>query len=346
MKAMILGAGIGSRLDPLTRSLPKPLVPIVGTPVMGHLIHLLRSHGVSEIMVNVQYLGDRIINTLQSHPAEYQIPVHFSREDKLWGDAGGVKRVEDFFRDGRNEPFLVIGGDDLTDTDISRIVTQHKQSGAIATLGVTPVDDPSEYGIVVQDGNGFITRFQEKPKSGEAFSNLANTGIYVFDPRVFDFIPEGTFYGFGNNVFPALMEQGEKMYAVPSEAFWKDVGNLAIYRQAQKDVMDGTCAATIPAQQTGEKMWVHETAMVSGSAVGPCVVCARARVEGSISDYTVVGEGAVVEAGATVKNSILWDGATVKAGTYLENSVVGTGVSVSSSHGLFNALAVEAVRPS
>ena len=262
MKAMILGAGIGSRLDPLTRSLPKPLVPIVGTPVMGHLIHLLRSHGITEIMVNVQYLGDRIIETLQNHSAEYQIPIHFSREDKLWGDAGGVKRAESFFRDGTENPFLVIGGDDLTDTDISRIVAAHKQSGAIATLGVTPVDDPSEYGIVVQDDNGFITRFQEKPKHGEAFSNLANTGIYVFNQRVFDFIPEGTFYGFGNNVFPALMEAGEKMYAVPSEAFWKDVGNLAIYRQAQKDVMDARCAVTFPAPQTGEKMWVHPSATV------------------------------------------------------------------------------------
>ena len=139
MKAMILGAGIGSRLDPLTRSLPKPLVPIVGTPVMGHLIHLLKKHGITEIMVNVQYLGDRIVQIIEAGASEYGIPVHFSREDKLWGDAGGVKRVESFFRDGSGEPFLVIGGDDLTDTDISRIVSGHKQSGAVATLGVTPV---------------------------------------------------------------------------------------------------------------------------------------------------------------------------------------------------------------
>ncbi len=346
MKAMILGAGIGSRLDPLTRSLPKPLVPIVGTPVMGHLINLLKNYGVTEIMVNVQYLGDRIIETIGDGSA-YGVTVHYSREDKLWGDAGGVKRVESFFRDGSGEPFLVVGGDDLTDTDIGRVVAAHKTSGAVATLGVTPVDDPSEYGIVVQDDNGFITRFQEKPKKGEAFSNLANTGIYVFSERVFDFIPEGTFFGFGNNVFPALMEANERMYAVPSDAYWKDVGNLAIYWQSQKDAMDGACAVTFPGERVGEKTWVHGTATVEsgGEIVGPCVVCENARIAGSVGDYSVVGKGAVVEAGAVVKNSILWDGAVVKGGTYVENCVVGTGVSVASSHGLFNALAVESSRP-
>ena len=349
MKAMILGAGIGSRLDPLTRSLPKPLVPIVGRPVMGHLVNLLRKHGVTEIMVNVQYLGQRIVDTL-GEGGDYGIPIHYSFEQALCGDAGGVKRVEGFFRSGEasgDDTFLVIGGDDLTDTDIGRIVAAHKAAGATATLGVTPVDDPSEYGIVVQDERGFITRFQEKPKHGEAFSNLANTGIYVFQTRVFDFIPPDTFFGFGNNVFPALMEKGEPMFAVASDAYWKDVGNLAIYRQAQRDCMDGKCAIDFGLPQTGDKIWQAEGAIIEAGATieGPVVVCAGAHVAGAISDYTVVGKGAVIEAGATVKNSVLWDGAVVKAGTYLENCVVGLGVTVQSSHGIFNGLAVEAKRP-
>jgi NDP-sugar pyrophosphorylase family protein len=328
---MILGAGIGSRLDPLTRSLPKPLVPVVGTPVMGHLIRLLKKHGVTDIMVNVQYLGQKIIETLGDGSA-YGVPIHYSREDKLWGDAGGVKRVESFFRDGGgDDTFLVIGGDDLTDTDISRIVRGHKESGAVATLGVTPVEDPSEYGIVVQDEKGFITRFQEKPKRGEAFSNLANTGIYVFNTRVFEYIPAETFFGFGNNVFPALMEKAEPMFAVPSDAYWKDVGNLAIYRQAQRDCIDGAVQVELSAGARIENQ---------------CVICAGAQVDGEISEYTVVGAHAVVESGATVKNSILWDGAVVKSGTYLENCVVGDGVTVHSSHGIFNGLIVEPKRPS
>src|SRR5687768_13346838 len=133
MKAMILGAGIGSRLDPLTRSLPKPLVPIVGKPVMGHLVDLLKKHGVTEIMVNVQYLGQTIIDTL-GDGSLYGIPIHYSREDKLWGDAGGVKRTEAFFREGSDadDTFLVIGGDDLTDTNLTTIIAAHKEKGAVA----------------------------------------------------------------------------------------------------------------------------------------------------------------------------------------------------------------------
>jgi NDP-sugar pyrophosphorylase family protein len=330
MKAMILGAGVGSRLDPLTRSLPKPIVPVVGKPVMGHIIDHLRHTGITDIIVNVQYLGDKIVETIGDGSA-YGVKVTYSYEDQLWGDAGGLKLVEEFFRSDDDDTLLVVGGDDLTDTDIGKIISDHRQKGAMATIGVTPVPDPSQFGICVTDDQGFITRFQEKPAPGTAFSNLANTGIYVFNLKVFDYIPAGAFYGFGKDVLPGMLAAGEPMLAVPSDAYWQDVGNLVIYRQAQRDVIDGKVKVDLP---------------VGATLKDTCVICAGATVSGEISDYTVVGAGATVEAGAVVKNSILWDGAVVKAGTYLENSVVGTGVTVSSSHGLFNALAVEAKRPS
>ena len=345
---MILGAGIGSRLDPLTRSLPKPLVPIVGKPVMGHLIDLLKRHGVTEIMVNVQYLGHKIQEEI-GDGSRYGVPVRFSVEEELCGDAGGVKRCENFFREGDEETFLVIGGDDLTDTDIGRVVREHKEKGATATLAVTPVDDPSEYGIVVQDEQGFITRFQEKPKAGEAFSNLANTGIYVFHTKVFDFIPAGQFFGFGNNVFPLLQERGEPMLAVASDAYWKDVGNLAIYRQAQRDCMDGKCYVEFPVPKVGENppQWMSVSVLRGSAPTGPVVVGENCHIASGaiIDDYTVLGRGCVIGRGATVRNSILWDGSEVVDGTYLENCVVGEGVKVQSSHGIFNGLIVEPKRP-
>lgn len=348
MKAMILGAGIGSRLDPLTRSLPKPLVPIVGKPVMGHLIDLLRRHGVSEIMVNVQYLGHKIRETI-GDGAAYGVRVHYSVEEALCGDAGGVKRVEGFFRDGGgDDTFLVLGGDDLTDTDIGRVVAFHKEKQATATLAVTPVEDPSEYGIVVTGEDGYITRFQEKPKPGEAFSNLANTGIYVFNTRVFDFIPEATFFGFGNNVFPALMQAGEPMAAVASDAYWKDVGNLAIYRQAQRDCMDGKCRVEFPVPQRQPGLWSGKSSISDNDAPEtPVVIGEDCHIADSarVGSYSVLGNGCAVHDGATVVNSILWDGAVVKAGTYLENCVVGAGVAVESSHGIFNGLIVDPRRP-
>ncbi len=350
---MILGAGIGSRLDPLTRSLPKPLVPIVGKPVMGHLLDLLARHGISDVMVNVQYLGHKIQESIGDGSA-YGMRVSYSVEQELCGDAGGVKRVEAFFRnpDDPTEPFLVLGGDDLTDTDLSRLIAFHQDKGATATLAVTPVDDPSEYGIVVLDdaNGGRITRFQEKPKPGEAFSNLANTGIYCFQPKVFDYIPAGTFFGFGNNVFPALMNAGEIVAGLPSNAYWKDVGNLAIYRQAQRDCMDGKCNVEFgvsPMRKAYPGQWVDVDALIIPGAelVGPVVIGSNAHIEGNVKDYSVVGEKSVVEVGATIVNSILWPGAVVKAGTHLENCVVGEGVTVQSSHAIFNGLIVDPHRP-
>lgn len=344
---MILGAGIGSRLDPLTRSLPKPLVPVVGKPVIGHLVDLLRRHGIDEIMVNVQYLGHKIQQALGDGSA-YGVRVYYSLEEQLCGDAGGVKRVEAFFRDGSDDPFVVIGGDDLTDTDVGRVVQQHRENEATATLAVTPVDDPSEYGIVVQNEAGFITRFQEKPAPGTAFSNLANTGIYVFHPKIFDFIPPATFFGFGNNVFPLLMERGEPMLAVSSDAYWKDVGNLAIYRQAQRDCIDGKVGVQFPVPERAPKFWAGENIDYSHSVplVGGLVIGDGCRIApNAVNDYSVLGKRCVVEEGAVVVNSVLWDGAVVKAGTYLENCVVGENVTVQSSHGIFNGLIVEPKRP-
>lgn len=326
---MILGAGIGSRLDPLTRSLPKPIVPIVGKPVMGHIIDHLRHYGITEIMVNVQYLGHKIVEVLGDGSA-YGVSISYSHEDKLWGDAGGLKRCEAFFRDGSDDTLMVVGGDDLSDMDFGAVIAAHKEKNATATIGVKPVEDPSAFGIAVTDSAGFITRFQEKPKPGTAFSNLANTGVYVFNTSVFDTIPAETFYGFGNNVLPGLLAAGKPLVAVPSESYWEDVGNLMIYRKAQRDCLDGAVKVTFP-----EGTRVNEN----------CYVVSGATVAGEISDYTVVGKNAIIEAGAVVKNSILWDGAVVTAGTYLENCVVGSGVTVSSSHGVFNGLIVEQHRP-
>lgn len=327
MKAMILGAGVGSRLDPLTRSLPKPAVPVVGKPVIGHICDLLRRHGVTEIVINVHYLADRLISAVGDGSA-YGVKIAYAREDRLWGDAGGLKRVADFF--AGEEQILVLGGDDLTDMDIGAIVRAHHEKNSVATIGVTPVEETREFGVAVVNDEGIISAFQEKPKPEEALSNLANTGIYVFHPKVLDFIPENTFYGLGRDVLPGLLAAGERLVAVPSDAYWRDVGNLAVYKKAQRDILDGRVFAELP---------------VGAAREGDVVLCAGSDVRGKVEGYSVIGAGAVVEAGAVVRDSILWDGAVVKAGTYLENGIVGAGVSVSCSHGAFGGIFVDADRP-
>ncbi len=324
---MILGAGVGSRLDPLTRSLPKPAVPLVGKPVIGHLCDLLRRHGFDEIVINVQYLADKLIETV-GDGSNYGVKITYAREDKLWGDAGGLKRVSEFF--AGEKQILVIGGDDLTDMDISKIVRTHHEKNAMATIGVTPVEETREFGVAVMDGDGIISSFQEKPLPEDAKSNLANTGIYVFHPKVLDFIPENTFYGLGKDVLPGLLSAGERLVGVPSGAYWKDVGSLPVYRQSHLDILDGVVHAELP---------------VGATRSGNVVVCAGAEVHGAVEGYTIVGAGAVVEAGARVIDSILWDGAVVKSGTHLESCIVGSGVEVFCSHGAFGGIFVEKNRP-
>lgn len=329
MKAMVLGAGLGSRLDPLTRSVPKPMVPVVGKPVLGHILDHLRQIGVRDVIVNAQYLHD-VLATKIGDGSAYGVNVTLAVETELCGDAGGLKRVQSFFDDGTGDPFLVIGGDDLTDIDLEALIKFHVDRNAVATMPVKRVADTSQFGIAVVSDDGLVQRFQEKPKPEEAFSNLANTGMYVFSPEVFNHIPEGQFYGVGNNVLPDLLAKGLRVAAMETTRYWMDVGNVEVYRQAQRDVIDGLVHAELP---TG------------ASRIGDCIVCEGAIVEGTINDHSVIGHGAIVEAGAVVRNSVLWDGAVVKSGTTLENCIVGENVTVSTSHTVFSGIIVEGKRP-
>lgn len=329
MKAMVLGAGLGSRLDPLTRSVPKPMVPVVGKPVLGHILDHLRQIGVRDVVVNAQYLHDVLAAKIGDGSA-YGVNVTLAIENELCGDAGGLKRVQSFFDDGSGDPFLVIGGDDLTDIDLEALVEFHVSRNAVATMPVKRVTDTSQFGIAVVDENGLVQRFQEKPKPEEAFSNLANTGMYVFSPEVFNHIPSGEFYGVGNNVLPALLQAGMRVAAMETDRYWMDVGNVAVYRQAQRDVIDGL---------------VHVELPVGAIRIDNNIICSGSRIEGTVEDQSVIGHNVIIESGATVRNSILWDGAFVASGTTLENCIVGEGVTVSSNRTIFGGIIVEGNRP-
>ncbi|HSV74663.1 MAG TPA: NDP-sugar synthase [Chthonomonadales bacterium] len=344
MKAMILAAGIGSRLDPLTRNLPKPLVPIVNRPVMEHIMHLLRRHGFTDVMVNLHYLGSQIEEHF-GDGTRFGVRITYSREDELWGDAGSVKRVEEFFRD---DTFLVIGGDDLSDVDLTRLVKTHRDKRALSTIALSLVDDPSEYGIVLMNEEGRITRFVEKPKGEVIFSNTANTGLYVFEPEVFDLIPRNTFYLFGKSFFPQMLEQKRPLYGHLTAAYWKDVGNLELYRQTHVDALAGRCAIEFPMKEVRKYVWMADDADVDPSAeIGyPVVIGQGCRIEADakVLENSVIGNGCAVERGAVVRQSILWDGAVVMRDTWLERCVVGRGCSVKSSAAIFDGVIVDPIR--
>ena len=343
MKAMILAAGVGSRLDPLTRNLPKPMVPIINKPVMEHIVELLARNGFSHIMVNLYYHGEQIQDYF-GDGSKWGVEIQYSIEDRLWGDAGSVKRCEDFFDD----TFLVIGGDDLADVDLKRLVKNHREHKAMCTIALSLVDDPSEYGIVLINEKGKITRFLEKPKGEVIFSNMANTGVYIFEPEIFELIPKGVTYGFGHNVFPLLLEQKRRFYGYLTSSYWRDVGNLKQYQETHRDALQGRVIMKFPIPEVKKYVWIGENANIHPSAeIGyPVVIGNNCTIEANakVLENSVVGDNCVVEEDAVVRDSILWEGARVMRQTMLERCVVGTGCQVKSNAAVFDGVIVDPVR--
>jgi NDP-sugar pyrophosphorylase family protein len=341
---MILAAGVGSRLDPLTRNLPKPLVPIVNRPVMEHIIELLRKHGFNEIMINLHYLGDQI-ESYFGNGDRLGVEIHWSHEDQLWGDAGSLKRVEEFFKD---ETFIVVGGDDLADFDLTRLMKTHKEKKALSTIALSLVDDPSEYGIVLLNEEGRITKFLEKPKGEVIFSNQANTGFYVFEPEVFELIPRNTFYLFGKQFFPQMLAQGRPLYGHLTASYWKDVGNLEVYRQTHFDCLAGRVAISFPMKEVRKYVWIGDNVEIDSSAeIGyPVAIGSNCTIESGakVLENSVLGNGCKVERGAVVKESILWEGSVAMRDTWLERCVVGKDCHVKTNAAIFDGVIVDPLR--
>ena len=328
MKAMVLAAGKGTRLFPLTGEMPKPMAPVVDTPIIRHIFELLSGHGVAEAHVNVHYLADALLAAYGEESRVNGMTVRLSREDELLGTAGGVKRLAKNF-DGT---FVVVSGDALTDVNLGELVRLHKEKGALATIALRRVFDTSEFGVVELDGGGDILGFQEKPDPKEAISTLANTGIYVLESRALEYIPEDTFFDFARDVFPRFLEAGEKFVGYQGDFYWSDIGTLEAYRQAQYDVLSGRVRVKVPGEKRGDSLWVGEDAQIHPSVdieghvlVGKDAVIGRGV---TLSGDVTVGTDCWVRPGATIKRSILLPGASVGDGAYLEDCIVGHGYDV------------------
>ena len=323
MKAMALAAGKGTRLFPLTGEIPKPMAPVVDTPIIEHIFGLLASHGVEEVHVNVHYLADALLAAYGEDYRAGGMTVNLHREPELLGTAGGVKRLAAEFDD----TFVIVSGDALTDVDVGELVAFHREKDALATIALRRVYDTSEFGVVETDGEGNIRGFQEKPDPEEAISTLANTGIYVLEPRALDYVPEGTFFDFARDVFPRFLENGERFVGYQNGFYWSDIGTLQAYRQAQYDVLSGKVRVSIPGEKRGEGLWVGENAQIHPAAnIEGHVLVGRDAVVGrgvTLSGDVTVGTDCWVRPGATIKRSILLPGASVGEGAYLEDCIVG-----------------------
>jgi NDP-sugar pyrophosphorylase family protein len=325
MKAMVLAAGKGTRLFPLTGVIPKPMAPVVGKPIIQHIFELLAEAGTDEVHVNVYHLADIILSRYGERSQVNSMRVNLTREDELMGTAGGVKRIADRF----DETFVIVMGDALTDLDVREVVAVHRERKALATLALTRVADTSRYGVVELDAESNVIGFQEKPETSEAVSNLANTGIYVLEPEAFEYIPDDTFFDFAEDLFPRLLEAGEKIAGYQGDFYWSDIGTLEAYRKAQYDVLSGRLRVKVPGEKLREGLWVGQNAQIHPSAaLEGYVVIGRDAVIGrgvTLWGDVTVGTDCWIRPNATIKRSILLPGASVGEGAYLEGCIVGQG---------------------
>lgn len=306
LKAMVMAAGMGSRLEPITLKLPKPLIPVMNRPLMDIILSQLHNIGVNEVISNTYYLANQIIDRYKSN--KLGIKFNYIKETELSGTAGGVKKCQFFFDEG--EDFIVISGDVLTTADIKEGIEIHKKSGAIATIGVkqVPHELVSHFGVVVTDEKGYITEFQEKPPLEEAKSNLINTGIYIFSYKIFDYIPEKTFYDFAKNVFPKLLTEGQ-INTFEIAEYWNDIGTIGQYKQSIQDVFNGLCKIEhTPIIETNLGSYISETSKIPSTV----------RFMGN----NVIGSNVKLGEYIMLDNCVVMDGAEVKTGSELSNCVI------------------------
>jgi mannose-1-phosphate guanylyltransferase/mannose-1-phosphate guanylyltransferase/phosphomannomutase len=314
---MVLAAGLGTRLRPLTYEINKPMVPVLDRPVMAHIVDLLDRHGFDETIANLHYFPDSIRDYFGER-------LSYRTEPQLLGTAGGVRGCAEFFGD---EAFLVISGDALTDIDLRAFAARHREAGGVATLAVKKVPDTREYGVVLHDRAGRITGFQEKPEPDEALSDLGNCGIYIFEPRIFDYFPDRPFVDWAQDVFPALLANDVPFHIHEVRDYWNDVGSLAELRQGTFDALRGELRLQVAGKEVAPAVIVAGEAPLPADAEveGPVWVGREVEIgaEVRLTGPLVLGDGARVGDGAQLRESILFPGTHVAPGAILIGAIAG-----------------------
>jgi len=323
-----MAGGEGTRLRPMTANQPKPMLPVANRPIMEHGLRLLRRHGFDETVVTVQFLAALVRNYF-GDGEEFGMSLQYATEEMPLGTAGSVRNAEDALRD---EPFLVISGDALTDMDLTALVNFHKEKGALVTVGLARMPDPLEFGIVITQEDGRIQRFLEKPTWGQVFSDTVNTGLYVMEPEVLAGVPPGEVVDWSGDVFPKLMERGAPLFGYVSEGYWEDVGTHESYMKAQADVLARRVQADIDGFEVSPGVWVAEGAEVDPEAIltGPLCIGDYAKIEAGaeLREYTVIGSNVVVKEGAFIHRAVVHNNVYVGQGVNLRGCVIGKNTDV------------------
>src|SRR5579875_3494357 len=298
MKAVIMAGGEGTRLRPLTSQRPKPLVPVLNMPIMEHIVLLLKEHGITDIVVTLHYLADEIEGYF-GDGSEWGVNLIYSVEETPLGTAGSVKQAEPYLKD---DTFLIISGDALTDINLDRVIEFHRRKKSLATIVLSHVPNPLEFGVVITDDEGRIRRFLEKPSWGEVFSDTVNTGMYILEPSVFRYMQPERSYDWSQDIFPQLLKEEKPMFGYIMGEYWTDVGSLAQYRQAQYEMLGGKTKLPIDGRREGGDIWIGEGTEIDPSAqiVAPVLIGKNCRINAGahIGPETVIGDNCLIEEGA------------------------------------------------
>lgn len=334
---MILAAGKGTRVRPITYTTPKPLIPILQKPVMEFLLELLRQHGFDQVVVNVSHLANEIESYFRDGQ-RFGVEIAYSFEGRIvdgqlvgeaLGSAGGMRRIQDFYP-FFDDTFVVLCGDALIDLDLTEAVKFHREKGAIATIVMksVPRDQVSSYGVVVTDETGRVKAFQEKPSVEEALSTNINTGIYIFEPEVLDYIPSGKEFDIGSELFPKLVEMGAPFYAVSMDFEWVDIGKVPDYWHAIRSVLRGEVKnVQIPGKEVFPGIYTGLNVAVNWDKVeitGPVYIGGMTHIEdgAKIIGPTMIGPNCWICSGATVDNSVIFEYSRLGAGVRLVDKLV------------------------
>lgn len=324
MKSIIMAGGFGTRLRPLTLGIPKPMVPMANKPMMEHILDLLKKHNFDHLL-SLLYFQPETITGYFGDGSKFGVKMEYLQSKDDYGTAGSVRNAIDFIGDER---ILIISADVLTDFNLTSAMKFHEERGSVATMVLTHMENPRQYGVVITEEDGKITRFLEKPTWGEVFSDRINTGIYILEPDVVKMIPYQKFYDFGKDLFPRLLKEGAPLYGYTADGYWRDVGNITEYQRAHRDILDGTVQVDLGLNKLDHgnaTLWIGRNEEVDESAEFEGVVILgddvtigpKARVSN-----TVVGDGSSIGAQAEVANSILWDSVNIGDGSGLKKTMV------------------------
>jgi mannose-1-phosphate guanylyltransferase len=317
MKALILAGGKATRLEPLTINTPKALIPVLNVPFLEYVIRNLAGHNIEEIVLAMGHLSQPIEDYL-GDGSKFGVRLNYSIEDSPLGSAGAAKNAE-MYLDGT---FLVLNGDIFSDMDFTAMIELHRKKKAKATIAVTPVDDPTRYGLVDTDEGGRVTRFLEKPKPEEITTNMINAGAWLVEPDVLSRIPPQTQFSFERNVFPQLLDQGEPVYAYVISGYWIDMGTPETYLQLHRDLLGGKSKHYTPAEGllAGEDTDIHPEAEVTGPVLigDNCSIGRSVRLIGPV----VIGNGCTIGEDCIIQGSVIWRNVSLGRGVGLRNCVV------------------------